>query len=260
MSIFNFTKNKEQKVIIGIISSKGSSGGRGQGQELWNFSFNLEYWYTNNSQINTENLRVTKNVQDVELRKMMNKAVGETVVKILYTGDIINGKVEFDSILDYNFYDSKLQPYIEDIRKDIIYNDNELGNFILNKSVDTYCCILDWCGIKAELVMETNEEIELVDLIEKYKERFTEQMYWNTKVKKFASKELISLKNDSWLEDDEKEMSELEFQSSMSLESLVLYTDDSYTFWYNDGDLFGGHVIIVEGNLDDGLLRAEIAG
>lgn len=113
VSIFNFIKNKEQKVIIGIISSKGSSGGRGQGQELWNFSFNFDYCF---------------------------------------------------------------------------------------------------------------------------------------------------LKNDIWLEDDEKEMSELKFQSSMSLESLVLYTDDSYTFWYNDGDLFGGHVIIVEGNLDDGLIRAEIAG
>ncbi|GMQ57263.1 hypothetical protein AN1V17_16580 [Vallitalea sediminicola] len=259
MGIFNILKSKE-KVIIGIVSSKGSGGGKCQGEELWTFSLNLEYWYNSNFEINTKPLRVTKKVEHAELKKLMDKAKRETVIKIIYDGDISDSIVELDRIIDYDFYDSKLQPFVEDIRKDIIYDDSELGKFILNKSVDTYGSILDWCGVKSELIMETNEESELVELIEKYKDRFSDQFDWDSKAKKFASKELISTKNDFWIDDDEKEMSEIEFQSLMSLESIVLYTDDSYTFWYKDGDIFGGHVIVVDGDFESGLNRAEIAG
>lgn len=78
--------------------------------------------------------------------------------------------------------------------------------------------------------------------------------------KSYAAKELLPTKNDFWLNDGEKEMSERTFIQMIKLESITVRDDGSYDFWYKDGDIFWGHSIEVRSEPDKGFFDASMQG
>ena len=46
----------------------------------------------------------------------------------------------------------------------------------------------------------------------------------------------------------------------MTLETIDVAERESYDLWYNDGELFFGHVIHVSGNLNEGVTDARMEG
>lgn len=78
---------------------------------------------------------------------------------------------------------------------------------------------------------------------------FKEQDEWNMKIKMYASENLVELANE-WLEgDDEAEIDEI---------TKEMFIDFEIIFF--DGDMFWGHCIIVNGNINGELTSAYIAG
>ncbi|MEM8559604.1 MAG: DUF2262 domain-containing protein [Bacteroidota bacterium] len=50
------------------------------------------------------------------------------------------------------------------------------------------------------------------------------------------------------------------FVARMTLETIACGPDGAFEFWYDDGDLFAGHAILVSGTLADGPTLATLAG
>lgn len=73
-----------------------------------------------------------------------------------------------------------------------------------------------------------------------------------------AAGELLELYNDNWNEGEP--IDAVAFASRLMLENVVVERDGSVTLWYDDGDLFAGHVIFVVVEPDGTVSRAEIAG
>jgi hypothetical protein len=71
---------------------------------------------------------------------------------------------------------------------------------------------------------------------------------------------LLPLKNDSWLGENERELTPADFKKKMKLQSINVAGDGSFEFWHDDGDLFWGHSIQIRGKLKDGLVDADIPG
>ena len=46
----------------------------------------------------------------------------------------------------------------------------------------------------------------------------------------------------------------------MHYESVNVSQDGGFELYYDDGDIFAGHVIIVSGNMEKGLYDAQFAG
>ncbi|MCT4597238.1 MAG: NADAR domain-containing protein [Vallitalea sp.] len=146
-------------------------------------------------------------------------------------------------------------------KEKVIYYDNELGKFTLYNKAALYTATIDWCGNEVELYMYTEDESELKQLIKQYKKSFSNYPEWDARAKQYAC-ELLTLKNDVWLdeENDEAELTEAEFKKRMSLLVIELYIDNTYTLWYNDGDMFFGHVIVIQGDFENGFTSAQIEG
>ena len=87
--------------------------------------------------------------------------------------------------------------------------------------------------------------IEIIDFIEKAKE--------------YTVKKLLKLKNDLWLEEDEKEVTKKEFRARMKFTSLYVFSE-SANFYFDDGDLFWGHSIEVNVNKNLEFTDANIVG
>ncbi len=87
-----------------------------------------------------------------------------------------------------------------------------------------------------------------------------DQEQWARRIEDYAVQELLRLKNESWLDAEEVELTADQFKARMTLESITVEPDGSFDFWHDDGDLFCGHSIQVSGNLSEGPTDADIPG
>jgi hypothetical protein len=78
--------------------------------------------------------------------------------------------------------------------------------------------------------------------------------------KECAVRDLLELKNHTWRGEDEPKVSADEFKQRMELEDIIVDDDGSAEFHHRDGELFGGHGIVVEMDADGRFKRADIAG
>jgi len=76
--------------------------------------------------------------------------------------------------------------------------------------------------------------------------------------RRFAAEKLLRVCNDSWNEGED--ITGPEFAERIALESLTTYPDHSAELYYDDGDLFWGHVIIVSIEEGPRFVDASIAG
>jgi hypothetical protein len=79
-------------------------------------------------------------------------------------------------------------------------------------------------------------------------------------VRQFAASQLTRLKNDSWLEEDQQPINEASFAATIELDGIIAFSKGSFEIYFNDNDLFWGHLIRVDIDKDFKLSSAAIAG
>lgn len=117
-----------------------------------------------------------------------------------------------------------------------------------------------WTDKKIELnfAVDQNGEIELG--INTARILLNKQAEWDEKIKSYTAKKLLKLKNESWLDEDEKKLTSLQFKERMTVESIIFYEDGAFEFFFDDGNLFWGHSIQVSGSIQEGLTQALFQG
>ncbi len=73
-----------------------------------------------------------------------------------------------------------------------------------------------------------------------------------------ATDELIQLKNETWLEEDEVEITREEFIERIRVQSISIYYDGNFEVWFDDGDIFWGHGIKVDFSKDFKFIESEM--
>ena len=86
------------------------------------------------------------------------------------------------------------------------------------------------------------------------------QSKWQGKAENLAARKLRRLRNRDWRGDDEPSLSQGEFKSRLGLMSISIYPKNRFSFWYDDGGLFAGHIIEIRGSLFWGLTSADLMG
>lgn len=91
------------------------------------------------------------------------------------------------------------------------------------------------------------------------------QQDWHDRLTAYAARELIEIARD-WQEDgegeidDEARLSEADFARRIRLEEISIDEDGGFTAWFDDDNIFWGHVIMVSINADGEYEDAEFAG
>lgn len=90
---------------------------------------------------------------------------------------------------------------------------------------------------------------------------------WDNWVRRYAAKELFELAGewqaDNLGEDEESEaagITEEEFAGRIGMISLSIEPDGSYEFAFDDDELFNGHWVVVNGNMEHGFTDVRIEG
>jgi hypothetical protein len=73
-------------------------------------------------------------------------------------------------------------------------------------------------------------------------------------------RDLLSLKNEEWLDDGEKPVTPTRFRRLLKLSAIEVDARGSYEIVFHDGGLFAGHDLVVRGNLKAGPKHADLHG
>ena len=117
-----------------------------------------------------------------------------------------------------------------------------------------------WNRKNVELHLEPGEDSGIADAIKTAESLWADQAAWKRRVDEFAVEQLLPLKNESWLGEDEREITPADFKKKMKLKSINVDGDGRFEFWHDDGGLFWGHSIQVSGTLKDGLTDVDVPG
>ncbi len=137
--------------------------------------------------------------------------------------------------------------------------------FELEREFDWFITQLDWLGDDCSVSLETAEDKEdATAALAVFKQFYAELPAWDAKMRAFAAAELTSNAND-WQEDcgDDDEVSlitEDDFARRISVCEFSMDADGDFTAYFADDDMFFGHSILVEGNINGELSDAYLAG
>ncbi|WP_437192852.1 DUF2262 domain-containing protein [Planctomicrobium sp. SH527] len=156
--------------------------------------------------------------------------------------------------------DAELEDFANQLQNPVTFQDRRLGTFTLDRRIESYEAQINWQKRKVSLTLDAMEPEELADLLAVARRLFDEQAEWTRKTKDYAVLELLEEKAADWQADFGVRLTAQKFKSFMTLNSISIKRDRTFEFWYDDGDLYGGHYITLSGDFEHGLTEARIAG
>lgn len=133
-----------------------------------------------------------------------------------------------------------------------------LGELAYDDDLSWWIGKVKW-GTKKDVIVHVSAPLECKDAVfDRVAERL--KSVRERDVKAYAATKLLDLKNENWLTDGEKPVTAAKFRAKLSPESFSVDEKGRVSVCFEDGDLFWGHVVLVE--LDTKLrpVDAEIAG
>jgi len=256
--IFRLTKTKSNNdIFTGIVTEDGVV--KSSFMEETSMSFTLCAYIKNDLEVIQDDIHVTKKIRSIDTKVKGIEPL--TIVQI--SGEEFTHhdqkRIRLNKVLKSNIHNDRLEQILAKRKEPVIYESATLGKFELDRRLDWYEGKTDWNGKLIDVFL--SGELEKLDNTEKNAILIVQnQKDWDNYMKEKICNELLTLKNDSWLEEDEKPLTVDEFISKIYLESITVNNTDDFQMCFNDGDIFWGHAITVETDLLKNIEDIGIAG
>jgi hypothetical protein len=165
-----------------------------------------------------------------------------------------------EPVIGIDTSDSVLNAHADQLQKAVLYNDPTFGTFTLDRRVNWYTAQVMWDDKAISLSLSADDSSELQEALNAARVLWESQAAWAQRISDYAVEQVLPLKNGTWREPGEPELTAQEFKERMRLESITVEPDGSFDFWHNDGDLFWGHSIQISGSVTGGPTSADIPG
>ncbi|MEM8890983.1 MAG: DUF2262 domain-containing protein [Bacteroidota bacterium] len=148
----------------------------------------------------------------------------------------------------------------EERQQAVIYESRTFGPFKLDRAYRWFQCMYKWKGTDIDLYFNTDQLAEMESLEKIAVELFRKEESWDQSIKQKITNDLLQIRNENWIEEDEKPLSPEEFQAKIRIDAIEIHAEGEFQFWYDDADTFWGHAISIEGNINGTLEEAGIQG
>jgi hypothetical protein len=258
IDVADVTYGPQSVVIQGIISPSSQGGWPGRNARYAVHFFTLVAWRKPGEKINQRPLTVLRPVPPNRDYFQDFPAYSLHRMRVLLSSDETRAILEKTDSFDGP--DDELIAIGEELRKPVVVSTNLFGDLTLNRQIDWFEGKATWNGKEVEITLVTDNPAALDSILKTAEVLWASQAGWKRRVDQFAAQELLPIKNENWLDDDESELSPEEFIRRMDLKSISISPHGDFEFWHNDGDLFWGHSILIRASLNGGLIDADIPG
>lgn len=247
--------------ILGVVSAGGVGGV--ERHDGWHLVLYFDGWRRPHLPLRPGELRVEMAVSEDELSSRMAQINPYDILHVrarVAEHPAGGTRARAEEIVSTTVSDAELEAHARELQKPVLHTDPCLGTFTLDRAVNWFCGDLLWSGQEVRLNLSMDGCDSIAQPLAIAAELWRPEADWNARIMAYAVENLLPLKNDVWLEEDEAELDTADFEGRMSLQTITVYADGSFEFWFDDGDLFWGHVIMVRGSLAGGLCDAGIHG
>ena len=245
--------------IVALTGANGVGGGRSQGETYWTAGIDLAAWKDEQGLLHAETRRLVTLADDAELGALRKQLQPDQIVRLTVRPEkngsryLLAGRIAAAE-------DSELAALLAERLQIVTYTDDILGTFTLDRQVDWFAAEVLWCGQSVQFVFDQADADSMAQAVQTGRRLWQDEVKWDQAARAFAAEELLALKNETWLDDDEEEVTADAFSQRLSLESVTLETEGGFVLWFDDGDLFWGHTICVYGRIEEGFTQATIEG
>jgi len=255
---------RDEVDLLGVVDAGGISGSSSRGDELWTLMFCLAAWKYRGEPVRKRKLTVRTKVAKEEFGSTRELIGCYDVVHLRarVAEDNVFGTPQalLVEIIGKHTSDDELNKCALELQEPVTFEDSRFGTFTLDRRVNWFVAQTPWSRTNVRLSLSMDGCATPQELLSFARSLWDSQVSWSQRITDFAATKLLKLKNETWLEEDEEELSTQQFKTRMTLESITVYPNRTFEFWYDDGDLFLGHAIMVSGNLRDGPTNAGIHG
>lgn len=258
--------DEETKEILIIRNNHGAGAGKVGGQDFWSVSVDfLAYIDLETNELTEKTGQLTWVLTDEEMKLHSSEypyfLEKETIYKVLVRKNKYHNSFLIVEVLEKHIQNEKLNSVLEEYKKPVIIVDEVFGELTLDKRFSCLEGEMLWTDSSAEISIDVDidDKASWDTIINQVKEFCKDTVEVDKKLRVFAASALTELAND-WLEDENAVITEEEFAERITLGSITISDDGSYSFYFDDDDIFYGHCVTVYGDLENGLERAEMEG
>ncbi|MDX1963583.1 MAG: DUF2262 domain-containing protein [Pirellulales bacterium] len=251
--------------IVGVVQPPGPGGGKNDNEELWSLIVIVHPWKHEGGLLDSRRLRLVQNgFTDDQLRQSMASikpySVMRARVRLFEHSPNMFLSAEVIEVRNRNDPDTELHAIASEQQKPIVLKHPLLGQLTFERGYNSFQAKLTLAEEPIRLRVDADGEAPDPATLSIAEQFWKENADWDRRLREFAAARLIELKNDTWLQEGEKPLTEAEFIKKLIPNSIGFDPPDGFTIYYDDGDIFWGHAIEIRGTLSIGPQSAEITG
>lgn len=227
------------------------------GTDKWSLVFHLAAW-RDDKNVRVEKLRCEMAVTKPVLAEFMKLIRPYSMIEARIKDRTSTGAAVLATVEIFVGEDGDLATVKDELLTPVRIDTQHFGVLELDRRFGEFAGKTDWCGSDVSLRLSCSDHHAPEAVLAVADALFSAREDWSMRIKEFAADRMLSLKNDNWLHDGERELSRENFISCMTLTEISIDESANFTFSYDDGDLFWGHTIAVSGNIVGGLRDAKI--
>jgi len=135
----------------------------------------------------------------------------------------------------------------------------KIVNLVYDKEIECFDGTLEFAGNKYDITLsdfEAREENQATTLANKIGEWI--EQHWQ-QVKDYAALKLVPLKNESWLFEGEQPISESQLLDTIQLDGINAFPEGNFEIYFDDHELFGNNIIVVDVSSSFEITNAYVA-
>jgi hypothetical protein len=250
--------------VLGVLSASGVGGSWCPGETRWTMVFTFASWRVIGRDLQRRDLIVRRKVRKGEIDKYRNLVQSDVVTRIRahVAEQSLWGRPEalLHKVIGPDTSDPEMTAEIVRLKKPIRFRDRDFGVFTLDRTINWFNTHTKWNGRRIQLQLAACKPKDVERALDVARKLWSAQKRWQAKVLSCAVKQLLPVKNATWLGAAGTKITSTQFKKRMKLQSITVRPNGEIDFWHNDGDLFFGHNIEVTGWITKGLRSANIHG
>ena len=247
----------EELSVLAVTGPNPFAGGPRE-DGLWVASMGLTAWMEEDSpDLHREEIRLVTLADPRLLGFLRQRALPDFLIKFRARLSADGSQLLLLDLPQPGF-DPDLKAILEEQKKpDSTYVEG-LGTFVLNRQVGWYQADVDWLGQSIQLVYDRGSGEEVKAAHQTALALMEAREDWDGRVRTYAAQQLPA--QHPGLEDEMLELPAEELARRLEPESLQVWPDGAFEFWFHDADYQWEHALRVRGTLAGGPDHVDLEG
>ena len=254
----------EEFDILAVTGANSFGGDKAPDAEYWTATLPITAWREGDGPITREDTCLVALADDTLLEYLRRRAPRDSIIQARVRQGLDDHRFLLAG-LPTPMMDPELKAILDEQVKEVSHWVEGLGTFVLNRSVNWFQAEGEWLGQGIQLIYDNGSQEEQQAAQATARTMLAHAQDWDERVRAFAADALLDrvngLARDGAEEGEEpEELTREGFMARMEPESLQVWGDGRFEFWFHDRDYQWEHSLRVVGALEEGPAHVYLEG